>query len=137
MFQNRRTLVILRLIAGLLAATGLLGNGLAMLLIALLVSPAAATAESRYFSEICTADGIVRLADLAARDSEDGGGHGDPLKHCPVCTAYAQLGAADLPVTLVAPLPQCCSAIHRVSPAGTLQASLPSDAQPRAPPAIA
>lgn len=131
-------LVILRPIAGLLATTGLLGHGLAMLLTGLLVSPVTAAPESRYFSEICTSEGIVRLADLGTRDSKDADGrHGNPLKTCPVCTAYAQVGSADLPVALAAPLTQCCSATHRASLVGTVQDSLPSDAQPRAPPAVA
>lgn len=130
-------LVILRLIAGLLAATGLLGHGLAMLLAGLLVSPAAAGPDLRYFSEICTAEGVVSLADLRRGNAgHDDGRHGNFLNGCPVCTAYAQIGAADLPVALVVPILGCCAATQRTSPAGTVQISLPSDAQPRAPPAV-
>lgn len=138
MFQHRRMLVFLRPIAGLLAATSLLGHGLAMLLVGLLLSPAPASSDSAYFSEICTAEGVVRLADLGSPDAEDDGdGHGNPLKDCPVCAAYAQVGTADLPSAVTAPQPPCCSATHRVFPASPPRMSLPSGAQPRAPPAIA
>lgn len=130
--------VILRLIAGLLAAAGLLGHGLAMLLAGLLVSPAAADPESRYFSEICTADGVVRLADLGTQGpGDDGGRHGNPLKGCPVCAAYAQIGVADLPALLAPPTLQCCSAAHDTPPAEAAAPSVLADAQPRAPPAAA
>jgi Protein of unknown function (DUF2946) len=136
MFQHRRMPVFLRLTASLLAATGLLGHGIAMLLVGLLASPVSAEPDTRYFSEICTPGGLVSLADLESRDSgEDDGQHSDPLKSCPVCTAYAQAGAADLPVALAAPATECCSATQHASPDSVAQSSATSDAQPRAPPA--
>jgi hypothetical protein len=138
MFQQRRTPVFLRLTASLLAATGLLGHGIAMLLVGLLASPVAAEPDTRYFSEICTPGGLVRLADLGSRDSGDADGeHGSPLKNCPVCTAYAQAGSADLPVALTAPSPECCSATPQTLEDGAARSAAPSGAQPRAPPAIA
>ncbi len=130
--------VFLRLIAASLAATGLLGHGIAMLLVGLLASSVAAEPDARYFSEICTAEGIVRLADLESRNADGGGGHhGNPLESCPVCAAYAQIGAADLPVALAAPSLQCCGATLPLSQGGTRHAAAASDAQPRAPPAVA
>ncbi len=130
--------VFLRLIATSLAAMGLLGHGIAMLLVGLLASPVAAEPDARYFSEICTADGIVRLADLESRNSDDGDGHhGNPVESCPVCTAYAQIAAADLPVALVVPPPQCCGATQTPLQDGAAPASVLSGAQPRAPPAVA
>jgi hypothetical protein len=143
MFQQRRMPVFLRLIAAALAATGLLGHGIAMLLVGLLASPVSAQPDARYFGEICTPDGVFRLAALGPADSEQGlpgdtgGQHGDPLNGCPVCSAYAQIGTADLPVSLVAQIPECCAAAEIDSQDGVARAFTPSGARPRAPPAVA
>lgn len=138
MFQHRRMPVFLRLIAVSLATTGLLGHGIAMLLVGLLASPVSAQPDARYFGEICTPDGLVRLADIESRDSGAAGGqHGDPLNGCPVCTAYAQIGSPDLPQALVVPVPQCCGATPGAVEVSVASVSALSDAQPRAPPAIA
>lgn len=138
MLQQRRKPVFLRLIATLLAATGLLGHGIAMVLVGLLASAGTADAETRYFSEICTPDGLVRLADLESPDSGDGGAkHGDPLNNCPICTAYAQLGTANLPAAMAIPALQCCSATQLAGRDVAARISSRPQAQPRAPPAIA
>jgi len=135
MLQQRRTPAFLRLIAASLAATGLLGHGIAMLLVGLLTAPVSAQPDARYFGEICTPDGLVRLADVTPRDS--GGEHGDPLSSCPVCTAYAQAGPADLPQALVAPTRECCTAPQCSVEDFAAPLSAPSELQPRAPPAVA
>ncbi|GAB4365413.1 MAG: hypothetical protein Kow00114_22640 [Kiloniellaceae bacterium] len=117
---------IARLAASILAGLGLLGHGLAMLLVSLLVQgPAGAPAAAGAFPawvEICAADGEARLvatgigaaplgtprpADSAPeQDPDHGPAHGpthgqDHLKLCAVCTAFAQSGLADLPAPLV------------------------------------
>lgn len=130
--------VFLRLTAALLAATGLLGHGIAMLLVGLLAAPGAADAQARDFSDICTPNGLVRLADIAPRDSDDDGEKpGDPLKSCPVCTTYAQIGAADLPAALAAAAAQCCSATQGMGQGSSARSTISAKVQPRAPPAIA
>jgi hypothetical protein len=137
MFQQRRMPVFLRLIAASLAAAGLLGHGIAMLLVGLLASPVSAEPDARYFGEICTPDGLVRLADVTPRDSGDAGGrHGDPLTSCPICTAYAQACPAYLPQTLGAPDHGCCTAPQCSVEDVAAALSAPSDVLARAPPAI-
>ena len=100
----------LRLLASLLAGVGLLGHGLAMLLVSLLAGPAAADgvqgADFPAFVEICAADGQVRLAPsgLPGNDSDGTGqtGHGSgAIKTCPICSTFAQNGPADLPAPAV------------------------------------
>lgn len=98
---------ILRLAASALAAVGLLGHGLAMLLVAVLAQSSAAAAQSDLpgFDEICRAD---RADFTAGRESPMPGPqrdhHDGHLKGCPVCTAFAQSGPADLPHALILPM---------------------------------
>jgi hypothetical protein len=55
---------IVRLAASALAAVGLLGHGLAMLLVAVLAQPPSAAAQSGFpgLAEICRADGAIPTA---------------------------------------------------------------------------
>jgi hypothetical protein len=98
---------ILRLAASALATVGLLGHGLAMLLVAVLAQPPSAAAQSGFpaFGEICRADGTDFTAgrETPSRD-HPGDRHGGHLEGCPVCTAFAQSGPADLPHVLILPL---------------------------------
>jgi len=100
------------LVASALAGLGLLGHGLAMLLVATLAAPPAAesgAAAAGYpaYVEICAADGEVRLAPAAdpARQPpatpHPAGHDSGHLNACPVCTAFAQNGLADLPAPVV------------------------------------
>lgn len=99
---------ILRLAASSLAVVGLLGHGLAMLLVSQLAQapadPVAAQQEFPAFVEICTGEGLrkVARADLPGEDGETPAAprHGK-VKGCPVCTAFAQNGPADLPAAVV------------------------------------
>lgn len=100
------------LVASALAGLGLLGHGLAMLLVATLAAPpvagsGAAPAGYPAYVEICAADGEIRLAP-AGNPAEQGPGAPQPAGHesghlnaCPVCTAFAQNGFADLPAPAV------------------------------------
>ncbi|MEO3431001.1 DUF2946 domain-containing protein [Pelagibius sp. CAU 1746] len=92
------------LLALALAVVGLLGHGLAMLLVGQLAqAPQASVAAQQTFAasvEICTTEGLRKLAraDGPGRgdDPPAGPGHGK-VDACPVCTAFAQNGPADLP----------------------------------------
>jgi len=100
------------LVASALAGLGLLGHGLAMLLVAALAAPppavsGAAAAGYPAYVAICAADGEIRLApaDNPAKQvpatphpADHDSGH---LNACPVCTAFAQNGLADLPSPVV------------------------------------
>ena len=107
-----------RLAASALAVLGLLGHGLAMLLVSVLVqttaSAPAAAGDFPAWVEICAADGEARFVATgigaetlgtprpADPASHHGPAHGqDHLKLCAVCTAFAQSGLADLPAPLV------------------------------------
>src|SRR3546814_16586288 len=89
---------LFRLAAGCLAATGLLGHGLAMLLVAVL---AQASAEAAYvgYGVLCTADGRVAPGDPAEHPSH-------PLAPFPVCTTFPQVTPAALPPAFLPALPQ-------------------------------
>ncbi|WP_193370205.1 DUF2946 family protein [Pelagibius marinus] len=108
-----------RLAASFLAVVGLLGHGLAMLLVGQLAqSPSSSVAAQQAypaFVEICTADGLRRLAraDLPGEEDETPAAprHGK-IDACPVCTAFAQNGPADLPVA-VAPT---CRSLRAAAP---------------------
>lgn len=90
---------IFRFLASFLAAGGLLGHGLAMLLVALLVqAPATAEADSAGYGEICTAAG-----DPAEGNDTAPGHPPGRIDACPVCTAFAQSGPVDLPQALQLP----------------------------------
>ncbi|MGF1592618.1 MAG: DUF2946 family protein [Kiloniellaceae bacterium] len=111
MLKRPKRLRILRLAASALAAFGLLGHGLAMLLVAVLAQTPAAAAQGgiQGFGEICRANSADLLAGRQAPSPDrphdhDGDHQGGHLKGCPVCTAFAQSGAADLPHALVLPL---------------------------------
>ena len=102
---------VLRLAASALAVVGLLGHGLAMLLVGLLYqTPAEAQSGVPAFVEICSPSGAKKLAwndgsgrivaptgdSLPASDPSSG-----QIDGCPVCSAFAQNGPADLPQALV------------------------------------
>jgi hypothetical protein len=100
------------LIASALAGLGLLGHGVAMLLVAALAAPPAAgsgAAAAGYpaYVEICAADGEIRLApadnpaERAPAAPQPAGHDSGHLNACPVCTAFAQNGLADLPTLVV------------------------------------
>lgn len=140
--RSRQGPRLLRLTAGLLAVLGLLGHGLAMLLVGLLAgAPAAAQTDFPAFLEICSADGLtgVVATELAAGGEENGDEERGPasgkIDGCPVCTAFAQNGAADLPEQL-APIGHK-EAPARARPAHQIAAPAPADrlALSRGPPA--
>lgn len=135
---------ILRLAASSLAVVGLLGHGLAMLLVSELAqAPAASVAAQQEFPafvEICTADGLRKLAraDLPGGKDETPAppSHGK-INGCPVCTAFAQNGPADLPAAVVPERRRLRSAVPR--PRHQLAAAAPERlrALSRGPPATA
>src|SRR3546814_1459764 len=98
---------LFRLAAGCLAATGLLGHGLAMLLVAVL---AQASAEAAYvgYGVLCTADGGDAPGEPAEHPSH-------PLELCPVCTTFAQVTPADLPPAFLPALPEAAVLADRKS----------------------
>jgi len=136
MRSRDRRLNLYRLLVSGLAVTGLLGHGIAMLLVALL-APAAAEAGQPPYGAICTAEGLIAAATAPARDDDRPPRPGGQLDACPVCTAYAQSGPADLPAPVALP---CAT-----SPFGALRAvgdaARPTEAgfapPSRAPPAFA
>ncbi len=96
------------LLAVTLAITGLLGHGLAMLLVSQLAqaptSSAAAQQDLPAFVEICTAEGLRKgaRADLpGGKDRTPAAPRHGKIDGCPVCTAFAQNGPADLPAAVV------------------------------------
>lgn len=112
MRQRRHKARLLRLTASLMAITGLLGHGLAMLLVSLLaLSPAPPASAQDGFPgvvEICAADGLIKVianppaGEAGSKDSEDPRAPASgKIDACPVCTAFAQSGHADLPVLAV------------------------------------
>jgi hypothetical protein len=132
-----RTSRLYRLLGSCLAVTGLLGHGLAMLLLASLV-PSTAEAGVPAYGEICTAEGLVATAGFEHEENDRAPGH--PAGHldpCPVCTAFAQYGTADLPAA---------AALTATAPAGAVPPPV-QDARPpsvsgliplsRGPPAVA
>ena len=118
MTVHRRTSRLYRLLGSGLAVTGLLGHGMAMLLLAFLL-PSAAEASMPAFGEICTTKGLAAAPEYEDNDQapDHPAGHLDP---CPVCAAFAQNGAADLPAA-VAPT--------TAAPAGAVPPPV-QDAQP-------
>lgn len=120
-----RKLRFWRLAASLLAATGLLGHGIAMLLAAWLTA-APAAAEAPGFGAICSAGGA---SGSAPEDQHPTGPH----HPCPVCTAFAQAGTADLPATM--PLRRTTAAGLAPTPQGETTTAVILAAPPRAPPA--
>ncbi|HMA16481.1 MAG TPA: hypothetical protein VKP12_16960 [Kiloniellaceae bacterium] len=92
-----------RLAATGLAVTGLLGHGLAMLLVALLAGGPASAAAS-FYGEICAASGSAAADDSAPQSGEGvprpAQGHVDA---CPVCTAFAHCGPGALPAPVALP----------------------------------
>jgi hypothetical protein len=131
---------IVRLAASALAAVGLLGHGLAMLLVAVLAQPPSAAAQSGFpgLAEICRADGASPTAGREAPSPDHPGDHhGGHLEGCPVCTAFAQSGPADLPHALILPLGgrgQTAPPAATVLPPAAKELGRP---QTRAPPATA
>lgn len=91
-----------RYLAVPLAIAGLLGHGVAMLLVSLLAgAPAAAQTDFPGFVEICTADGLTKsiaTAPSSGKQKEAPGPVSGKIDACPVCSAFAQNGQADLPV---------------------------------------
>jgi hypothetical protein len=131
---------VLRLAASALAALGLLGHGLAMLLVSLLAAPAEA-APGRFpaFIEICGADGPSRLVpgQTGAPQERPNGPKREQADGCPVCTAFAQNAAAVLPAVAVLSGREIRATAPRRP--GQRAARLPAamHAHPRAPPAAA
>jgi hypothetical protein len=101
-----------RLAASILAATGLLGHGFAMLLVAFL-TPAAVETGSPGYGEICTADGLVSTAREPGKDQPAPGHPAGHIEACPICTAFTQSAQADLPPALVLPAPGRRAAAQR------------------------
>lgn len=99
MHSRDRSTSLYRLLGSGLAATGLLGHGIAMLLVAVL-APAPAEAGPAPFGDICTADGLVEPPGREDDRAPTQGGH---LNACPVCTAYAQSAQAALPAVVALP----------------------------------
>ncbi|GAB4394925.1 MAG: hypothetical protein Tsb0032_24570 [Kiloniellaceae bacterium] len=106
----RRIAPIPRLIASSLAILGLLGHGLAMLAVSLLgpqpvaAQQSAGTPDFPIYMEICAADGLTKWVASGLPGEEDPGPTAPPsgkIDGCPVCTAFAQAGPADLPALLV------------------------------------
>lgn len=134
-----------RLAAGGLAVTSLLGHALAMLLVSLLAQTPAEAGLPAY-GEICTADGVVAGPREAGRTGRGEPGSGDPapqhhpggpLDVCPVCTAFAQNGQADLPPALVLPAPRPVSVTQRPAQEAVPATASGRAAQSRGPPAVA
>jgi hypothetical protein len=129
-----------RLAASGLAVTALLGHALAMLLVSLLAQ-APAQAGLPAYGEICTADGLVAGPPEAGRE-----GNGDPAPQhhpggpvgaCPVCTAFAQNGQADLPPAFALPAPRPVSVTQRPAQEAVPATAGAGAAQSRGPPAVA
>ncbi len=109
MTRRSQSARFLRIAASSLAVLGLLGHGLAMLLVALLGAPAVAAQESfPGATEICSAERAVAparagtAADRRRSESEEPPAppaHGK-IDSCPVCTVFAQTGVAAPPVAL-------------------------------------
>jgi len=135
------TLRLCRLAATGLAVTGLMGHGLVMLLLAFLVqTPAAAPVGLSGFGEICTADGLVIAATAGDETPGPGKSSGHPAGHihvCPVCSAFAQNGAADMP-HIVLPAPPLPATAGRPPVQETLPPTITGlAALSRGPPAVA
>jgi hypothetical protein len=129
-----------RLSASGLAVTALLGHALAMLLVSLLAQ-APAQAGLPAYGEICTADGVVagsREAGPAGSSEPAPERHpGGPLDACPVCTAFAQNGQADLPPAFALPAPRPVSVTQRPAQEAVPATAGAGAAQSRGPPAVA
>lgn len=95
----------LRLTAATLAVVGLLGHGLAMLAVSLLAQPdAAAQTDFPAVLEICAADGLKRTVSSGLpgeQEQKPAGPVSGKFSGCPVCTAFAQAGPADLTTVAV------------------------------------
>jgi hypothetical protein len=129
-----------RLAASGLAVTALLGHALAMLLVTLLAQ-APAQAGLPAYGEICTADGVVagpREAGRAGNGDPAPQHHpGGPVDACPVCTAFAQNGQADLPPAFALPAPRPVSVTQRPAQEAVPATAGAGAAQSRGPPAVA
>jgi hypothetical protein len=108
MRRRAQSFRFLRLAASFLAVVGLLGHGLAMLLVSQLAqAPAASVAAQQGFPafvEICTADGLRKVARAnlpGGKDETPAAPRHSKIDGCPVCTAFAQNGPADLPAAVV------------------------------------
>ena len=134
-----------RLAASGLAVTALLGHALAMLLVTLLAQ-APAQAGLPAYGEICTAGGLVAGPREAGRPGSGDPGSGEPAPQhhpggpvdaCPVCTAFAQNGQADLPPALVLPAPSPVRVTQRPAQEAEPATAGARAAQSRGPPAVA
>jgi hypothetical protein len=119
MYPRRQKSRFLRLTACTLAVVGLLGHGLAMLLLDVLIqSPAAARSGLPGYAEICSANGLATLTGNGSGEEgvpRDGGRHpaDGKFQGCPVCNAFAQNGPADLPQSLQFAAPDRSAAAPR------------------------
>ena len=106
--MNRRakSFGILRLTAGILAGLGLLGHGLAMLVVGVLAQPNVATQPTfAAVLEICSAGGPTEaVAEINGTERGAAESQHRPTRpasgkidSCPICSAFSQTGAADLP----------------------------------------
>jgi hypothetical protein len=129
-----------RLAASGLAVTALLGHALAMLLVTLLAQ-APAQAGLPAYGEICTAGGLVagprEAGPAGSGDPAPQHQPGGPVDACPVCTAFAQNGQADLPPALVLPAPSPVSVTQRPAQEAEPATAGARAAQSRGPPAVA
>lgn len=91
----------LRLTATTLAVVGLLAHGLAMLAASLMAqSDAAAQTDFPAVLEICAADGLSRTVSSGLpgeQEQKPDSPAPGKFNGCPICTAFAQAGPADLP----------------------------------------
>ena len=108
MRQHRQSVRILRLIACCLTVPGLLGHGLSTLVAGLLLAPPTAIPGTVADGpEICRAGNTTehqflrRTGDRKADDSPEtpAPAHGGGAETCAVCSAFAQNGIADLPLS--------------------------------------
>lgn len=131
-----------RLLGSGLAASGLLGHGIAMLVVGLLAPSAAADIPPPY-GEICTPNGLIAAPPSAGPDDErpedqrPRPASGGQIDSCPVCTAFAQAPQGTLSSTLVV----LCSTAAAAAPAPRRDAVPLAEAglapQSRGPPAVA
>ncbi|MGF1628767.1 MAG: DUF2946 family protein [Kiloniellaceae bacterium] len=104
-----------------------------MLLVALLAqAPASAEAGFAGYGEICRADGDP------AKTSDSTPGHpSGHLEVCPICTASAQNGPADLPQALQLPARKAVASAQRPAPEALPTTAEGRAARSRGPPALA
>lgn len=134
---------ILRFTATALASLGLLGHGLAMLLVGLLGS-APATAEPGFpaFLEICRVGGdVAATADASGMTGTPTDSPHHPagpaqggIDGCPVCNAFAQIGADGLTASIIVAEPASGPAAPPPAGARSRKAASAFHALSRAPP---